>query len=65
MLYKPVNISTKVFRSALREWRRCTYDVDQLMGANLHFKCPACYKGMHSCHCDGNRKVYRYARQNQ
>ena len=57
-------IVPKIFAMALREWRRYNFDCLKLVDKNL-FQCPACSDGYHAVHTDGNKKVYRYSRNNQ
>lgn len=52
-------ISQKIFYEAFREWRKCKYEVEQLEKKDA-MSCPACSKGLHACHIDGNRKLYRF-----
>ena len=53
-------IDVVLFSDALREWQYCKFELDRLRGINV-MECPACSKGFHACHVDGNRKIYRYA----
>ena len=48
-----------LFTDALREWQYHAFELDRLRGIDS-MQCPACSYGMHACHVDGNRKVYRY-----
>jgi hypothetical protein len=40
------------------------YEVETLCGEN-YMGCPACSDGIHACHIDGNRKLYRFQKDNQ
>ena len=44
---------------AFREWRYFNFEKDKFMGKNW-FECPSCAVSQHSCHVDGNSKLYRY-----
>lgn len=57
-------LNVTAFSNVLREWRRCHYELKKLQGWNP-LKCPACNDGMHACHVDGNKKLYRFKGRNQ
>eukprot|EP00794_Sanderia_malayensis_P004264 gene4264-4831_t len=60
--YWPGNVSTinnHLFSLAFKEWKYCQYEIDKLMGKDW-MKCPCCSISQHSCHVDGNCKLYRY-----
>ena len=60
MYLQNASIDTLLFNDALREWQYQEFELDRLRGIDP-MQCPACSEGMHACHVDGNRKVYRYA----
>eukprot|EP00111_Clytia_hemisphaerica_P015835 TCONS_00046776-protein len=48
------------FGIVFREWSICRQKLLALQKINL-FECPCCSINQHSCHVDGNCKLYRYA----
>ena len=44
----------------LKEWKFCQFELGHLQGHNLII-CPTCSIFQHSCHVDGNMKLYRYS----
>ena len=55
-----LTISDTELSTALNEWRINEFYLWQQERGNL-FTCPACPKGGHAVHLDGNQKLYRYA----
>ncbi|XP_028417750.1 uncharacterized protein LOC114542274 [Dendronephthya gigantea] len=53
-------INVTVFHRAFKEWCFAMHEIDVLKGRNW-MECPCCYKNQHSCHVDGNAKLYRYS----
>lgn len=52
-------INHSTFSRSFKEWKFCQFEVDHLQGHNW-MKCPTCSIFQHSCHVDGNMKLYRY-----
>ena len=52
-------INAATFRKAFAEWCYCQFEVDGLQLQDWK-KCPPCSVNQHSCHIDGNHKVYRF-----
>ena len=52
-------INAATFRKAFAEWCYCQFEVDSLHEQDWK-KCPPCSIDQHSCHVDGNQKVYRF-----
>ena len=52
-------INPSTFRRSFKEWKFCQYELSQLQGMDWS-KCPTCSIRQHSCHVDGNMKLYRY-----
>jgi len=62
-LYQEPTINQVVFTKAFSEWKYCNFELKNVLkspGPSL--ECPACYKGQHSVHIDGNRKLYRFSK---
>ena len=58
--YLQVNVINLVtFRKAFSEWWYCQCEIDNLCGQDWT-KRPPCTIHQHSCHVDGNEKVYRF-----
>ena len=52
-------ITANTFSRSFKEWKFCMYEVE--IGQGLSWmECPACALYQHSCHVDGNMKLYRY-----
>ncbi|XP_028409280.1 uncharacterized protein LOC114531881 isoform X1 [Dendronephthya gigantea] len=52
-------ITAATFRKAFAEWCYCQFELASLQLQDWR-KCPPCSVDQHSCHIDGNHKVYRY-----
>ena len=52
-------INAATFRKAFAEWCYCQFEVDGLQLQDWKM-CPPCSVNQHSCHIDGNHKVYRF-----
>ncbi|XP_028403973.1 uncharacterized protein LOC114526573 [Dendronephthya gigantea] len=52
-------INPTIFSIAFKEWKYCQFEIESLKGMNW-MECPCCEKEQHSCHVDGNMKLYRY-----
>lgn len=52
-------INHSTFSRSFKEWKFCQFEVDHLQGHNW-MKCPTCSIFQHSCHVDGNMKLYLY-----
>lgn len=52
-------ISCTLFTRTYREWKYGQHELEKLMKIPI-FSCPACNGKQHSCHVDGNSKLYRY-----
>ena len=52
-------INPTVFSVAFKEWKYCQFELESMKGVNW-MECPCCEKEQHSCHVDGNMKLYRY-----
>ena len=50
-----------MFDTTFKEWNFWIYQKDSVMQKNW-LECPACSDEQHSCHVDGNAKLYRYKR---
>ena len=48
-----------MFSRVFKEWKFSSFEVDKLC-MNSWFDCPSCHDQQHSCHVDGNNKLYRY-----
>uniref|UniRef100_A0A7M5U8G7 CxC3 like cysteine cluster domain-containing protein n=1 Tax=Clytia hemisphaerica TaxID=252671 RepID=A0A7M5U8G7_9CNID len=58
---RKATINPTNFSMAFREW--CLWlDQKDLIQSKDWMECPACYPHPHSCHVDGNSKLYRYKR---
>ncbi|XP_046861275.1 uncharacterized protein LOC124454529 [Xenia sp. Carnegie-2017] len=53
------SINPRTFTKAFREWKYFNYEVEKAQGKEWMF-CPSCSSNQHSCHVDGNMKLYRY-----
>jgi len=47
------------YSRAFKEWCYCNFQKDKIQKKNW-LKCPCCSVTQHSCHVDGNCKLYRY-----
>lgn len=47
------------FSTSFREWCYCLYEKEKIQ-ENMWFDCPCCTISQHSCHVDGNCKLYRF-----
>lgn len=52
-------ITPTTFSCSFKEWKFCMYEVEIIKGLSW-MKCPTCALDQHSCHVDGNMKLYRY-----
>uniref|UniRef100_A0A7M5X014 CxC3 like cysteine cluster domain-containing protein n=2 Tax=Clytia hemisphaerica TaxID=252671 RepID=A0A7M5X014_9CNID len=52
-------INQPMFAHAFKEYQHLKFDVEQLCSLSW-FECPGCGDQQHSCHVDGNNKLYRY-----
>ena len=52
-------INQTTFSVCFKEWNFWKHEKDTLEGKNW-LECPACEINQHSCHVDGNAKLYRY-----
>ncbi|KAJ7337885.1 hypothetical protein OS493_008043 [Desmophyllum pertusum] len=52
-------ITANTFNRSFKEWKFCTYEVQITQGLSW-MECPTCSLYQHSCHVDGNMKLYRY-----
>jgi len=52
-------INHSTFSRSFKEWKFCQYELCRLQGMDW-FRCPTCSISQHSCHVDGNMKLYRY-----
>ncbi|CAH3160482.1 unnamed protein product [Porites evermanni] len=52
-------ISHATFSRSFKEWKFCQFELEGLQGLDW-VKCPTCSIFQHSCHVDGNMKLYRY-----
>lgn len=48
-----------MFHRAFKEWCFAMHELDVLQGKQWA-DCPSCFGSQHSCHVDGNAKLYRY-----
>ncbi|XP_067055175.1 uncharacterized protein [Acropora muricata] len=56
---RSATINHTTFSRSFKEWKFCQHEIQQLEGMNW-MKCPICSVSQHSCHVDGNMKLYRY-----
>ncbi|XP_044163520.1 uncharacterized protein LOC114951222 isoform X3 [Acropora millepora] len=56
---RSATINPTTFSRSFKEWKFCQHEIQQLEGMNW-MKCPICSVSQHSCHVDGNMKLYRY-----
>lgn len=52
-------INSTTFSRSFREWKFCQHELVKLQRLDW-MKCPPCTVDQHSCHVDGNMKLYRY-----
>lgn len=52
-------ITPTTFSRSFKEWKFCMYEVEIIKGLSW-MVCPTCALDQHSCHVDGNMKLYRY-----
>ncbi|XP_028415546.1 uncharacterized protein LOC114538616 isoform X3 [Dendronephthya gigantea] len=52
-------INASVFHCAFKEWCFAMHEVD-ILQEKQWANCPSCFRSQHSCHVDGNAKLYRY-----
>lgn len=50
-----------MFSMSFKEWNFWLYERDKVQHKDW-LECPACSETQHSCHVDGNAKLYRYKR---
>ncbi|CAH3044257.1 unnamed protein product, partial [Pocillopora meandrina] len=51
--------NTSIFSCTYKEWKFCQYELHLFTGLTwMH--CPSCSISKHSCHVDGNMKLYHY-----
>ncbi|XP_057306565.1 uncharacterized protein LOC130644823 isoform X2 [Hydractinia symbiolongicarpus] len=53
------SINNTAFCTSWREYKFCMHKMDMLQQKNW-MECPSCHNDQHSCHVDGNNKLYRY-----
>ena len=54
-------MNPRAFAKAFQEWKYCKYELDALQSKDW-LSCTCCSGNQHSCHADGNMKLYRYKR---
>ncbi|XP_046856056.1 uncharacterized protein LOC124449149 [Xenia sp. Carnegie-2017] len=54
-------INSVTFRKSFAEWSHCQHEID-LLHEQTWKNCPPCSIDQHSCHIDGNQKVYRFSK---
>lgn len=59
LFWQSATINPTTFSRSFKEWKFCQHEIQQLEGMNW-MKCPICSVSQHSCHVDGNMKLYRY-----
>eukprot|EP00794_Sanderia_malayensis_P004099 gene4099-4655_t len=52
-------IHPQTFTKSFKEWKYFSFEMEQFQEKNW-MMCPTCSISQHSCHVDGNFKVYRY-----
>ncbi|XP_044171275.1 uncharacterized protein LOC122955576 isoform X2 [Acropora millepora] len=52
-------ITATTFSRAFKEWKFCMYELQNAQDVSW-MECPACSLNQHSCHVDGNMKLYRF-----
>ncbi|KAK3745571.1 hypothetical protein QZH41_009877, partial [Actinostola sp. cb2023] len=52
-------INSTAFTRSFKEWKFCQHELN-LLSYQDWMKCPPCSISQHSCHVDGNMKLYRY-----
>ena len=57
--HKASTITAPTFSRSFKEWKFCMHEVQVAQGFSW-MECPACSLDQHSCHVDGNMKLYRY-----
>ena len=59
LFIQSATINLSVFHRAFKEWCFAQHELDILQGKKWT-DCPSCFGLQHSCHVDGNAKLYRY-----
>ena len=52
-------ITSSIFSKSFKEWKYCQYEIRNIKLTNF-MECPCCTVSQHSCHVDGNCKLYRF-----
>ncbi|XP_066918229.1 uncharacterized protein, partial [Clytia hemisphaerica] len=52
-------ITPTIFSTSFKEWCFCQHQIERIQKKNW-MQCPSCTFDQHSCHVDGNCKLYRY-----